>query len=1283
MRKAVTSLGLGALRVLAITGAVGWASACHEPLDTTRKPVPRATFGDDLYGVFCDRLGAELFQEDVTGVSYQSVCHYDSDGAYGDEVDTSALPKPKGDAAKEARRVAIAKMNALIRRRGDLVRAFNATFPDVEIDNPATDKDGDTVLLLDAMMDLGQRVSALYEQDPWAVAAGDPFAEPLAPAATRALGRLFDSMSESDEAKSMLSRMWGRRGYRPSNVGLGIIRSSLDYPGLRDLTTHAVGLLGPQGKATPQLQALLGVMEREMTYLTPEVSTLPDLAVNAQLGEPNRPRTTIEALRELMLDQNERYAVNADDPPRYIALRDLRGYVVPLSLSGPFSDTDADGKADVDAFGRFLDASGTAVSIDPPFAIPGQAPLGALDDIGRPADGIYAYVDTARTPAAGLSTIMVPILDATEYADPEDPNAFLAEYETLMYALAGANVLLGPREDAEYDFENDEIVPIGTKCESCLKYSRFRGEDSPLVDAAHAVGQLLADEDSDTVLLGLIDLLENHEDEVARVVAAALRVREIALEHDELAAQGLVPPAGLPYENPVWDEAAQVLSQMTDEPRLLGNLLAALADPVIVEPIGGSTHMGETIALYASTRDELDYDRNDINGPAINLTDGSFSIQDPHNPVDWNAPRSGSNRSVLERSLLLIHDASGAKTCNKDGATVKARLFGITLDWPLSGSYGPCELFEIPNLAAFYFGAIVHPSHPKRAVFTLKDGALNDIMDLLGGVGQSADDMFQESSGLTGMTTHPTPQALNRLVYFGATSDQYPGMPDFDSINAGGRTDEFIHALMEPVPTSVCPVDGFGLATCQQKDLLRIRTGQDIFTWERRGFYDYLRPVITTFVNVSCSEDVSVCDLNDFTGEEMFLRLSDVFYRHYPGPDHGDECDSSLPTTDRRYCSGAGLNRYEPIIEKAMRTDLIPALHELSVAMKDLSQITVARGPRKGQTLKGTEVLELTTRVLFSQTRSAEQGVTKRNGDKTAQWTDGTVQNQTTPFNLLTDALHGFDVAFSQAEDGELRQAQWKRARSQLVDVLLATEGTGASTRFKNRALGPLLVKTLKLFREQLNARCPDREQGGGCEWARTELSKNLADALSSPLAATAVDLLEELRKDADGRRSLERFLTYLFENAGSGEALQGTLASMVDMMQVMADDEKLVPIFRSAAVALKPENDPEGAGAADRTIRILKALSSEEYDRYHVLDHVLKNIVTPIPDENGNPGTAPIEIIIDTIAEVHRADPDFADQPLDPTDYGYILGVVRDFMLDRTRGLEQIYSIVQRRRRK
>jgi hypothetical protein len=129
--------------------------------------------------------------------------------------------------------------------------------------------------------------------------------------------------------------------------------------------------------------------------------------------------------------------------------------------------------------------------------------------------------------------------------------------------------------------------------------------------------------------------------------------------------------------------------------------------------------------------------------------------------------------------------------------------------------------------------------------------------------------------------------------------------------------------------------------------------------------------------------------------------------------------------------------------------------------------------------------------------------------------------------------------------------------------------------------------------------------------------------------------------------------------------------------MQILTDDEKLVPIMRAASVAMDPEK-----GCADTTIRLLKALSGEEYDRYHVMDHVLRNLVTPMPDDNGSPGLSPIELYMEVIAEVHRADPTEPLAPLDPSDYGYIMNVMHDFMSSETRGLEQIYAIVKRRKR-
>ncbi len=1253
-----------AARAIAAVASAAAFGACHEPLDTTRKVAAELTFGDDLYGVLCDRLGADVLREDLTGASYQAVCHPDADGDFALEIDSSVLPPAQGEKGKRAREIAAAKMNALAKRRRDLVRAFNVTFPDVEIDDPSTEAEGDTVNLLSAMMDLGQRVSTLYTTNPYDPSGIKP---PLAPAATRGLGDLFAAVGSNDDAKGMLTRIWARQGYRPANVGLGVVKGAMAYPDLRDFTRNAVSLLGPSGAASVDLKRLLLVLQQEMRFMSTELSTLEPFTITASTAQPNRERTAIEFARELMLTEDDRFAPNPQDPPRYIAIRDTKGYAIPRGNG--FVDVNGDGSADVDGFGRFIDASGNLLGLDTPFAIPGVASLGPLDAYGRPEGELYRYVDTSRTPAATVASIVGPLVDATEYAPADDPNNWKSEYETLMYALAALPVILGAREQAEYDFEQDQVVPVGTNCESCTEYTRFRGEDSPITHLVHALGQVLADKDSDAMLLSLIDMAENNEAELARVIAAALRVKAISDEHDALAASGALPPASLAYEVPVWDEAATAISAIAHQPRLMNDLLVGLADPVVISSNGASNHMGDTMALFASTIDELTYDQGDVNGPSRNLTLGSYG--DPQTPVDWSAPRTGKNRSNLERTLQLMHDAAFARTCNRDGAVVKANLFGLSVDWPLVGDYNQCELFEINDLGSFFLGSVVDPTHPKRSEFVLKSDALNGIMDLLGGI-QDPDAMFEQSSDLTGMTTHPTSNALMRLVFFGASSDAFPNMPDHDSINEGSRTDDFIYNLMDPAATSLCGDD----VLCSSSDkTFRIRGRNSIFAWERRGFLSYMQPVLTAFVNVSCSDDTSFCDKNDLSGEKMFFDLTNVFWRHYPGEDHGSFCSTSVPKSDPTYCAGTGLNRYEPIIDKALRTDIVPALHAFAKASNNQA-ITVARGPDKGDVLKGPQVMEKLVRAFISQPYAASVGMTDWNGNKKAVWTDGTEQAQTTPFNMFADALHEMDVAFDNHPEGEFRKGQWRRARSQLVDVLMATEGTGANTRFKVRGMAPLLATTLRLVREQLNAHCPNRESGTECTWARRDLSKKVGDALSSPLMAAVVDLGEKLRADPKARRALERFIKHIVESQ-DGEALPGTLASMVDMMQILADDEKMVPIMKSASVALQPE-----LGAADTALGVLKALSTDDIDKYHVMDHVLANIVTPVPGVDGELGLSPIETFIDVIAEVHRIDPSDPTAPLAPTDYGTIMKVLEDFMLSETRGLEQIYTIVRKRRK-
>jgi hypothetical protein len=319
--------------------------------------------------------------------------------------------------------------------------------------------------------------------------------------------------------------------------------------------------------------------------------------------------------------------------------------------------------------------------------------------------------------------------------------------------------------------------------------------------------------------------------------------------------------------------------------------------------------------------------------------------------------------------------------------------------------------------------------------------------------------------------------------------------------------------------------------------------------------------------------------------------------------------------------------------------------------------------------------------VLFSQDYAASVQMKDRKGNKGAKWVDGTAQAQVTPFNMFTDALHGIDAAFdANGDDGKVRKAMWKRARSQLVDAFLAVDGDGPTAHFKSKSTAPVLLATLKLLRQQLNANCPNRENGTECTWAKVDFGKKLSDTISSPLFAALVDLTEKLRQDENGRRATERYLQYLMQSASDGDTLQATLASMVDVMQILTDDAKLTPIIQSAAVAAKPRSDSE-PGCADRTIRALSALSNDQYDPYHVLDPVLRNLVTPI-DDGGGPALSPIEIFIDAIADIHRADPSVTD-PLGPADYALIMDTVRDFMTDKNRGLEQFYSIIQKRQRK
>ncbi|MGK3960854.1 hypothetical protein WMF38_48365 [Sorangium sp. So ce118] len=1256
-RRTLRSSAAGGFRLVALVAAGAVAASCHEPLDTRRVAPPRATLGDDVFGVLCDRVGASSVNEDHTGASYQRVCHYDGAGRYEDRVDASLLPPVSGAKAERARRLGVAKVETMARWRGDLVRAVNAAVPDIEIDNVAAGEGGGTIRLHDAFLRLSQTIAPLYETNPF-----DGEGPPVLPASTRGIGRLSAAFAGSEEASGKLAQIGERRGYRPAGVALGAARAALEYPELRAMTRASLDVLGPGGTGAAALQALLAAGKGELLALEPATSSAEPLFVDPATAQPSRPRTLAELAGAVALAEHPSFADRDTAPPRYIARRDRRGFALPAGdgVPAPFADEDGDGLADVDAFGRFVDASGEPLPVDPPFAVPGVAPPQEPDRFGRPSPELYTYVDTSRTLAAAALRSLAPLVDGTRYAGEGDAEPWKTEHEGLMYALAGSYLLYGDREQASYDFARDKALPASETCDGCLPYRRFRGEDSPLADLAHAVGQVLADRDSDALLAALIDLLENHEGELARMTGAALRIRDLAREHDRLAAEGKEAVAQLADGAPLGDELAAVLDRAVEQPGLVARLLEALASDALLTPHGGAQHAGDAVATMLRTRDQLAYNPANLNGPAINLTVGAPSTADPRTPVDPTKPRSGDNRSAMERLMQLMHDTAGVRQCNKEGAVVS--VFGVTVPFV---DFEECELFQIDDLAAFYLDSLLPEGHPKRSELEVKPSALALLV---------TDSVLESASDITGLTSHPTPAALSRLIYFGADSERYQGLRDLDPLRtqANETTNLFISGTLEPAGTIHCPRNALGVNECSTpENLIRVRHPGTTFLIERLGLGDYLSPIVAAFAEVA----------PDYTGEEILIDFFSTAYRHWPGKEHGPECiKAGSPATNTMYCSEAGASSYEPLLADALQAEdvIASSVAFARMAIDPSAAVTVQRGPRAGQAWTKAQAFEKLARILFSTRYAADMGMVDRWGKKKATWADGRAQEQLTVFTLVADALNGIDARFEQssAPDAAERKGQWKRATDELMDALLAVEGSGPEARFKNRALPRMGAVVLRALREQLNARCPDRETTGRCAWAQKELGAKVVDLVSHPLFAALADVTESLRGHEPARREIERFLTAMLGAGGDGGAFPALLATAVDGAQLLVNDDVIAPLLRTAAVALSPEGDADGPGAVDAGLEALKALNDDRYDRYHALDHVLPALVKPMAD-----GRAPVQVFLDAIADVNRIDAESA-APLTAEDYRQVFGSARDFLLDETRGLEQIYAIIKDRPR-
>ncbi len=814
----------------------------------------------------------------------------------------------------------------------------------------------------------------------------------------------------------------------------------------------------------------------------------------------------------------------------------------------------------------------------------------------------------SRTALAGVAR------DSGDLFDPDAPAA--------LDLASGIPALLGPVAERTETMGSLEYT-----------YQGFDTSQSPMLDLVDAGSALLGRDETDDVLAAFEVVTRDHESEVAALIDAGLYGDAVG---------EATPSASIPEDSELWDDLIQVAIWMAQEPGLLEATLRALADPQ-------SKRLGQIYAEMMTYSDDVGYDPSDINRP---MRDQLWS-----RTVDHGAPESADNTSLFQQSIAVIHDLDGVRLCNKEGARlgITLPLLGYTR---LPGSFAECELLEIDNVAETYAQAIVG-----RAEIRIKPAFLNGILELGGAIGLGADEVLESESGIDGLTTSPTPEALNRLVF--------------------APRNQFLTDLIDPPQTR----DGANVED---------RHEPITFAWERSfrfcgdslvepgtpcsdpeevTFYEAMGPLIRAFDTFDRRTE----------GRYLFGRLISAIFVHWPSAD--DPMTQGTDPAGAFFANQENGRSYEPVVA-ALFADcqgpvggvgscndreagqLIQRLHDLLVV---LDGIEVRPG------VDGIDSLAVASETLVDPARN--EGLTDRRGRTESTTNGGSRTVGMTPLLALLDALGAIDDAWAANPD---RHARHLEGRSRMVDVLLSIEESGGEHQFAKRRIPPLLEILIPFLRDRIAFH---RDAGDLEEWSRG-IADRVETSIGSATGAAMINLVDALREDDAATDELSGLVRYLMDEEAGADAFDNTMVATADLMQLLEDDTNLDPLFNALSTGVSPDArtvaeaggsvdggalSSEGS-ALDETLALMREIV--DVDERETLPVLLRNLVS-LPPETG--GETPLEIIIDVVAEVNRARPGDGT-PMLADDHAEVLGTAHEYLTDEYRGLERMWDVVQNR---
>ncbi len=1015
------------------------------------------------------------------------------------------------------------------------------------------------------------------------------------PRQTRATAELLTQFIEDDAALAALERVGYRAGYRPLNVALGAARPFLAYPDLVPFVTKALDTIGEGGIAEREWNDLLTAAALDLA--TAEASPV----------EPGP--TTLELVRDLMMTARPEFGTGT---ARYLVQRDRRGLALPAgvgAIPAPFVDGDGDGLADVDVLGRFLNRSGDLLALPSPFPIYNEGDL-LRDPAGRAirADStlLFSYVNVNQTMVAGMAREVPPLFDASG--------------PVLMNMMRGLPVMMGP------DRMQTEL--FGALPHS---YLGFDIDQSPIMNLVYATGQILDDPETEDALSVIEELVREHPSDVAAVIGAGL--------HGDALADA--SPAALAQPNEFWDDMIRVLQWSAQEPGLMEALLRAIADP-------RTKRLGQIYGEMMRHRDLISVPSGaDFNTP---LRDQFWT-----RGVDRAQGDVDGNMSMFQRTVSGIHDLSGVRVCNKAGARLGVTVLGRFVTLPLT--FDECELMELEDVAQVYTQAIIG-----RARIEIKPRFLNrllDLADLLGLSSLSADALLERESGITGLTTRPTPEAMNRFVF---------------SI----EDNPFLSNLLDPPLT---------------RDGVRFDARHDpiVFAWERRfrfcgdelvrpgtpcrdleevTFYEAMAPLVQAFDDFDRRTE----------GRFLFSEIISALHTHWPSS--ANSMTQAANPSDRFFAEHDDGKSYEPLVADLLSScawpsgsaasgecdpeaasQLLQRVHALAVT---LDNIEIRPG------VDGIDIMAAAGAKLIDPERN--RGLRGRDGSTTTTTNLGSRTVNWSPLLLQLHALSGLDDAWEAAPEAH---ARWLSGRSRLVDQFLSTERFAGGHQLQNRRVQAILEEVLPFVLDRIASH---RRDGDLTPWATT-MHTRFADSMASATGAAALRFFDVIQRDEEARIELNRLVAYLMNEASANDSFDTMITSSADLLQVLDDDTNIVPLLQVLSEAIAPgARDAAASGgtleldgsALDETLLLLREVNL--IDDRRALTSMLQNLVTLTPDNE-----TPLEAIIDVVAEVNRIDPG-AGTTFSADDHREAMTSAEDFLSNEFRGLERIYSVIQNR---